>query len=92
MRPISTSPLALTVAIWAISSLVETFLECLRTSSTTTAPRHNEISLNLAHLGVEPGRVVTISYGEDRPSDNGHGEAAWSKNRRDDFVVLTPPK
>jgi peptidoglycan-associated lipoprotein len=46
----------------------------------------------LARLGVDPGRVVTISYGQDRPVDTGHAEAAWSKNRRDDFVVLTPPK
>ena len=46
----------------------------------------------LAHLGIDPNRVVTISYGQDRPVDPGHAEAAWSKNRRDDFVVLTPPK
>jgi hypothetical protein len=36
MRPISTSPLALIVAIWAISSLVETFRERFLTSSTIT--------------------------------------------------------
>ena len=46
----------------------------------------------LARLGVEPGRVVTISYGQDRPAESAHNEGAWSKNRRDDFVVLTPPK
>lgn len=46
----------------------------------------------LARLGVEPGRVVTISYGQDRPVESAHNEGAWSKNRRDDFVVLTPPK
>lgn len=46
----------------------------------------------LAKLGVEPGRVVTISYGQDRPVEPLHNDAAWSKNRRDDFVVLTPPK
>lgn len=45
----------------------------------------------LARLGVDPGKVVTISYGLDRPVDPGHSESAWSKNRRDDFVVLTPP-
>jgi len=45
----------------------------------------------LSHLGVDPGRVVTISYGLDRPVDTGHNESAWSKNRRDDFVVLTAP-
>jgi peptidoglycan-associated lipoprotein len=46
----------------------------------------------LARLGVDPGRVVTISYGLDRPVDTAHNETAWAKNRRDDFVVLTPPK
>jgi len=47
---------------------------------------------DLARLGIEPNRVVTISYGQDRPVDTGHAESAWSKNRRDDFIVLTPPK
>ncbi len=46
---------------------------------------------DLAKLGIDPGRVVTVSYGQDRPVDTGHGESAWSKNRRDDFIVLTPP-
>jgi peptidoglycan-associated lipoprotein len=44
----------------------------------------------LAKLGVDPMRVRTISYGEDRPVDPGHDEAAWAKNRRDDFVLLHP--
>ncbi len=46
----------------------------------------------LVRLGVDPSRVDTISYGKDRPVDPGHDEAAWRKNRRDDFVVLSPPK
>ena len=45
----------------------------------------------LVRLGIEPNRVVTISYGQDHPIEPLHNEAAWSKNRRDDFVVLTPP-
>jgi len=44
----------------------------------------------LANLGIEGDRVVTISYGEDRPADPGNNEAAWSKNRRGEFVVLKP--
>lgn len=44
----------------------------------------------LAALGVEPARVATRSYGEDRPAESGHNEAAWSKNRRDEFVLLHP--
>ena len=45
----------------------------------------------LVRLGVDPMRVDTISYGKDRPADTGHDESAWRKNRRDDFIVLTPP-
>jgi peptidoglycan-associated lipoprotein len=46
----------------------------------------------LVSLGIDPRRVDTISYGKDRPVEPLHNEAAWSKNRRDDFVLLTPPK
>jgi peptidoglycan-associated lipoprotein len=35
--------------------------------------------------------VDIITYGKDKPVDQGHDEASFSKNRRDDFVVLTPP-
>jgi peptidoglycan-associated lipoprotein len=45
----------------------------------------------LIRLGVDPKRVETISYGEDRAVDPGHDEAAWKKNRRADFILLTPP-
>ncbi len=44
----------------------------------------------LAKLGVSPDRIRTISYGKDKPADPGHDESAWSKNRRDDFVLLHP--
>ena len=44
----------------------------------------------LVTAGIQPDRVFTISYGESRPADSGHNEAAWSKNRRGVFVLLTP--
>lgn len=44
----------------------------------------------LANAGVDASRVVTRSYGQDRPADPGHTESAWSKNRRDEFVLLHP--
>jgi peptidoglycan-associated lipoprotein len=44
----------------------------------------------LAKLGVSPDRIRTISYGKDKPADPGHDEAAWGKNRRDDFILLHP--
>jgi peptidoglycan-associated lipoprotein len=46
----------------------------------------------LVRAGINPNRVDTVSYGEDHPAQPGHNEAAWSKNRRDDFTVLTPPR
>lgn len=44
----------------------------------------------LAKLGIKADRVVTRSYGEDKPAAAGHDEAAWAKNRRGEFVLLKP--
>ncbi len=41
----------------------------------------------LVHLGVDGNRLSTITYGEEKPADPGHNEAAWAKNRRGVFVV-----
>lgn len=41
----------------------------------------------LIDLGINPSRLATISYGEERPVDPRHNEEAWAKNRRDHFVV-----
>ena len=46
----------------------------------------------LVKAGVDAGRVDTVSFGRDRPVDTGHSEAAHRKNRRGEFVALTPPK
>ena len=40
---------------------------------------------HLIKLGISGDRMVTISYGEERPAVEGHDEAAWSKNRRSEF-------
>ncbi len=37
--------------------------------------------------GIATDRITVTSYGKERPMDPGHDEAAWAKNRRDDFVV-----
>ncbi len=42
----------------------------------------------LVTLGVPASRLSYISYGKEKPSDPGHDEAAWAKNRRADFVVI----
>jgi peptidoglycan-associated lipoprotein len=41
----------------------------------------------LMDLGIEGSRLTTISYGEERPAEPGSSEAAWAKNRRDDFKI-----
>lgn len=44
----------------------------------------------LVQLGTDAARVPTISYGEERPAVEGNDEAAWAKNRRDEFVLSAP--
>ena len=44
----------------------------------------------LLTLGIDPKRVDTRSYGEDKPVDPGHNEAAYARNRRGEFILLLP--
>ena len=45
----------------------------------------------LVAAGVDANRIHTISFGKDKAQvETGHDDAAWSKNRRDDFVLLHP--
>jgi peptidoglycan-associated lipoprotein len=41
----------------------------------------------LSALGISADRMTTVSYGEERPADPGKNEAAWAKNRRDEFKL-----
>jgi peptidoglycan-associated lipoprotein len=50
--------------------------------------RANTAKDYLATLGVNAGRMRTVSYGEERPADEGHDEAAWAKNRRAHLVLV----
>ncbi|HQY45684.1 MAG TPA: peptidoglycan-associated lipoprotein Pal [Usitatibacteraceae bacterium] len=36
-------------------------------------------------LGVQEGRIETVSFGEEKPAAAGHDEAAWAQNRRGDI-------
>ncbi len=40
----------------------------------------------LEGLGISSQQLTTVSYGEERPLDPEHNEAAWAKNRRVDIV------
>jgi peptidoglycan-associated lipoprotein len=44
----------------------------------------------LMNLGVPESRIDTISWGESRPAVVGTTEAAYSRNRRGEFVLLLP--
>lgn len=44
--------------------------------------RANAVQTFLAAEGVAADQMGTISYGEERPADPGHDQAAWAKNRR----------
>ena len=41
----------------------------------------------LVDIGIDPSRMTTISYGEERPVDSASNAEAWAKNRRVHFVI-----
>lgn len=41
----------------------------------------------LVAQGIAPARMVTISYGKERPQCTDHNEVCWAKNRRAHFLV-----
>jgi len=41
----------------------------------------------LVALGIDAGRIATITYGKERPSAVGDDEVAWAQNRRAVTVV-----
>ncbi|RPI77369.1 MAG: peptidoglycan-associated lipoprotein Pal [Desulfobacteraceae bacterium] len=50
--------------------------------------RANAAKSYLRSLGIPAEKIHTISYGEERPADAGHSEAAWAKNRRAEFYLV----
>jgi peptidoglycan-associated lipoprotein len=41
----------------------------------------------LENKGIDGGRMEVVSYGEERPLNPGHDEAAYAQNRRDEFLI-----
>lgn len=41
----------------------------------------------IVNLGVNPARIRTITYGEERPLFTGQTETDWAQNRRADFIA-----
>jgi peptidoglycan-associated lipoprotein len=51
--------------------------------------RANAVRNYLMALGIDQERILTISYGEERPADPGHNDSAWGQNRRAVTTVAT---
>ncbi len=53
--------------------------------------RADTVKRYLVQWGVAPSRLLTRSFGEQRPAARGHGEAAWSLNRRSELRIGAIP-
>jgi peptidoglycan-associated lipoprotein len=51
--------------------------------------RANAVRSYLTDMGVNGDRISTVSFGKEHPVDSGSSEAAYSKNRRANFVITT---
>lgn len=52
--------------------------------------RRAKIAKNyLEDLGIDGGRITVISFGKEKPIDSGTSDEAYSKNRRDNFVITS---
>ncbi len=49
--------------------------------------RANSVKDFLVSLGVESGRISTISYGKERPAADGSTSESWAENRRSVTIV-----
>jgi peptidoglycan-associated lipoprotein len=50
--------------------------------------RANSSKQYLVSHGIDAGRIETVSFGEERPMEQGHNEASWAKNRRAEFEII----
>lgn len=55
------------------------------------AQRANAVRDYLIVMGIDPNRVETVSFGEERPAVQGSNEDAWAQNRRAVFAVEGTP-
>lgn len=51
--------------------------------------RANAVKKYLVDRGIDAGRLTEMSSGEKAPVETGRGEAAWAKNRRVEFVIVS---
>ncbi|HAR41342.1 MAG TPA: peptidoglycan-associated lipoprotein [Bdellovibrionales bacterium] len=51
--------------------------------------RANIVKKYLEDLGISGERITTISFGKERPLDQGSSESAFAQNRRANFVITS---
>ncbi|MCP4041007.1 MAG: peptidoglycan-associated lipoprotein Pal [Gammaproteobacteria bacterium] len=50
--------------------------------------RANAVKRLMTMFGVDGGQIESVSYGEERPAEEGHDESAWQYNRRVEIIYL----
>lgn len=48
--------------------------------------RADAVKRMMTLIGATDGQVETVSFGKEKPRNQGHDEVAWAENRRDDMV------
>ena len=48
--------------------------------------RADSVKRMMILLGAGDGQVETVSFGKEKPRNQGHDEVAWAENRRDDMI------
>ncbi|MFK8066889.1 MAG: peptidoglycan-associated lipoprotein Pal [Gammaproteobacteria bacterium] len=48
--------------------------------------RAESLKQQMVLMGASPDQIVTVSYGEERPAEDGHDDEAYSLNRRAELV------
>ena len=49
--------------------------------------RAESVKTFLVDSGIDQSRLTIISYGEERPFVQGHGQSSWARNRRAHFLI-----
>ncbi len=50
--------------------------------------RANAAKQYLVSRGIDASRIDIVSFGKERPLDPGSNDAAWARNRRDEFEII----
>jgi peptidoglycan-associated lipoprotein len=48
--------------------------------------RADSVKRMMTLLGAGEAQIETVSFGKEKPRNQGHDEAAWAENRRDDIL------